>query len=1166
MKSSEFRTIAMYLPQYHRTPENDAFWGEGFTDWVSVREAENLVPGQDLPRRPKDGRYYDLSDPEILTEQAKLAAEYGIDGFCFYHYYFGQGRTVLQTPAELLLEHKEIPMPFCFCWANDGWARSWSKRDDTNPWADRYEDRGSGELPSLPEPGRIVPDDPAAGILIEQKYGGRGVWEEHFRYLLPYFQDERYLTKDGKPLFVFYKPELIRDLEPMLDCFRECARQAGLPGLYLIGANLSRAEYGFDAALIHAPSQILPYGREQVIGGVRCFSYRDVWNIIDRAEPVGNMKTCYGGFVDYDDTPRRGANGMLVAGADPEDFETFLTRLVRKNRIGGNDLIFLNAWNEWGECNYLEPDEKNGTAWLEAVRRVREKKEYRTEKEYVLSCFEQAFSEWKGKRLILYGTGANARSVLERFRDKFDFVGIWEDQNAPETFCGLPVLDREKVLETSPDAVVLAAQIASVEPVWLRISGFCREHRIPVLDMYGQDEEQIHCTMRAAKAASPEYMKRLFEPFDMISTELAGTLFREDPEFPGRMLPDRRLRRVLLDACATGRELIFTAEEGMSPARAAEALDAAGFEKYSLYSEEELGRKKCNGLFRLIRMRNPGKKVLHIGKDRILDVFAPRLYGMDSFGWGLEIALPPETDEERRPEISASDPETFRREIAAADVVSFDVFDTLICRNVSRPEDVWRLTESAAAREGLEVPGFTSVRFRAQCLSENPDLEEIYRIAGRITGLSPEDCRRLMCLELEIEERVSRPVPMGVRLLKEAEEAGKRIVLTSDMYLPSGRIRQLLTKNGIDAPEEILVSCERKKRKGQGLLQELKALAGPGAKILHIGDSRSHDAGPAAKEGIRSLLIPKYVPTASEEERNLYADTTLAPFAAGFLAFLIEAAEGTDGILFAARDGWLLYRLYEKIREQRPDLPEGTYFYISRLSALRSAADPKQDLIPLWEEMPSPKQVLTTAYGLPEEALRKETPGDYRDPRDYFRRHAETCRKAAIRNRQNTIRYFERIGLKVNGRYVLADLVSAGTTERWLDRFCPFTLTGYYAGVRKRKDDPAPDHYYAEEEELVCLGDYRAPEYYFASPEPAVTGFDESGSPLFAKEYRTEAELEEIRRIQERIEDYVLSRFAEGNSDHLAVSAKEALKNARPDLCPQIAGLVRDDLFRPAGD
>ena len=363
------RTIAMYLPQFHEVPENNEWWGKGFTEWVAVKNAERLFEGHNQPREPWNDNYYDLLNRTTMEQQAQMAKEYGLDGFCFYHYYFKDGRKILEKPAENLLQWTDIYMPFCFCWANESWGRTWSQMEHrtayVNSWVEKFEHSTSGEKKE-------------SGLLLEQKYGREPEWEEHFNYLLPFLKDRRYIKREGSPVFLIYKPGDIPCLAEMIHFWKEKMKANGFNGLYVVGLNTMKKLEGLDAVLINGPAM---YFSQDTVGdkikpverqGVKGYRYEEVWeNAID-FEPVKECRTYFGGFTDFDDTPRRGRNGRVLEGTSPKLFEKYLYLLMRKNQAEGNEYTFINAFNEWGEGMYLEPDKKNGYAYLEILRRVKE--------------------------------------------------------------------------------------------------------------------------------------------------------------------------------------------------------------------------------------------------------------------------------------------------------------------------------------------------------------------------------------------------------------------------------------------------------------------------------------------------------------------------------------------------------------------------------------------------------------------------------------------------------------------------------------------------------------------------------------------------------------------------------------------------------------------------
>ena len=351
------RVIAMYLPQFHRTTENDAWWGEGFTDWVSAKKAKPLFDGHYQPHIPLNDYYYNLLDKETMLWQSNLMHKYGIDGICMYHYWFKNGRRALEKPEQNLLEWKDIDMPFCFCWANESWARSWSNIKNTNAWniADAVEER--------------VGD----GILLLQEYGSRNDWEEHFEYLLPYFKDERYIKLNGKPVFLFYKTNEIGCVNEMIDCWKCMAKENNLPGIYFVGNMVDEYENNnLDACVYIEPGHAIGNSMELLYhDGITRLSYSGIWNTI-LSDPGSVMNTYFGGIVGYDDSPRRGIKGKVIENSTPELFGGFLAELIAKNAARGNEYIFINAWNEWGEGMHLEPDVKYGYKYLEKVKLAKE--------------------------------------------------------------------------------------------------------------------------------------------------------------------------------------------------------------------------------------------------------------------------------------------------------------------------------------------------------------------------------------------------------------------------------------------------------------------------------------------------------------------------------------------------------------------------------------------------------------------------------------------------------------------------------------------------------------------------------------------------------------------------------------------------------------------------
>lgn len=346
------RLIAFHLPQFHPTPENDAWWGKGFTEWTNVAKAKPLFPGHYQPHVPADLGFYDLRLPEARHAQAELAKEYGIGGFCYYHYWFG-GRRILERPVNEILLSSEPDFPFCLCWANHSWNTAWQ---GTN------------------------------SMLIEQVYPGWDDHAAHFDWLLQAFTDRRYLKVDGKPIFVIYKPDDIPDVRKVTDFWRERAVKAGLPGLYLIGVS-HRSEMwdprtrGLDASTMQAlperngriPRRYLSTKLKLALQGnkheLTIWDYEEILPILLRSnKPEWRDYPLV--LPNWDNTPRIGMRGLVFHDATPEKFRGLLREAIVRvaDQPADERIVFLKAWNEWAEGNHIEPDQKWGRAWLEVIR------------------------------------------------------------------------------------------------------------------------------------------------------------------------------------------------------------------------------------------------------------------------------------------------------------------------------------------------------------------------------------------------------------------------------------------------------------------------------------------------------------------------------------------------------------------------------------------------------------------------------------------------------------------------------------------------------------------------------------------------------------------------------------------------------------------------------
>jgi hypothetical protein len=340
--------VAFYLPQFHPVPENDAWWGRGFTEWTNVVQARPLFEGHYQPHLPADVGFYDLRVPEVRELQADLAASHGVDAFCYYHYWFG-GRRVLHRPFDEVRSSGRPSLPFMLCWANENWTRAW--------------DAGTHE------------------ILLEQSYDAEER-ADHLAYLIDAFRDERYLRIDGRPAFGIYRISALPDAEGFVAELRQAAKEAGIGDLHIIKfdahGNLDDpAATGCDVS-----AQFFPHGTHEA----------NLQELALPLAPPGNLVLPYEGvargFLDmpapawtryecvtpsWDNTPRRGdGRSWMLHGSTPELYESWLRAVVERapERASGQPVVFINAWNEWAEGAHLEPDLRWGDAYLRATARA----------------------------------------------------------------------------------------------------------------------------------------------------------------------------------------------------------------------------------------------------------------------------------------------------------------------------------------------------------------------------------------------------------------------------------------------------------------------------------------------------------------------------------------------------------------------------------------------------------------------------------------------------------------------------------------------------------------------------------------------------------------------------------------------------------------------------
>lgn len=376
------RVIALYLPQFHPVEANDKYWGKGFTEWTNVVKAKPLYRGHYEPRIPADLGFYDLRLPAVREEQAKLAQEAGVEGFCYWHYWFGNGKEVLERPFDEVVQSGKPDFPFCVGWANHSWTtKTWTKS------ASKYDTE----------------------FIFKQEYLGKEEYEIHFNRLLPAFRDHRYITVEGRLLFLIYDIDGFEDFKTFKDVWNDLAEKNGIPKFYFVAYTSTLPVLGFknikdsfnlEKLLDETIDRYLSMGVDAVntvnlkyaelktkgilyktlIGSLRKkkihlflekYNYRKIVN--NYCTEKNKQQNVFPQIlVGNDRTPRAGRNAIIYANAKPEYFYEGAKKAIDivQNKDEEHRIIFLNSWNEWGEGAYMEPDLKYGKGFIKALRKA----------------------------------------------------------------------------------------------------------------------------------------------------------------------------------------------------------------------------------------------------------------------------------------------------------------------------------------------------------------------------------------------------------------------------------------------------------------------------------------------------------------------------------------------------------------------------------------------------------------------------------------------------------------------------------------------------------------------------------------------------------------------------------------------------------------------------
>lgn len=362
------KILAFYLPQYHPTPENDEWWGKGFTEWSNVAKTTPRFKGHHQPHLPADLGFYDLRLDEVRKAQAVMAIDFLVSGFCYYHYWFN-GKLLLERPLEEVINSGSPDFPFCLCWANENWTRAWDGLDKQS--------------------------------LVSQEYSTSDN-KNHIEWLTKRFKDARYIKIQGSPVLLIYRPDSIPNAEELLLSWRNHVKNAGFPGLYVCAVKNSFVQVddhdliskGYDAVVDFQPNRadfprpnnflnlmfefarrFLPKGLYQLLklsgNAAKKISYTAMVDALLKKPWPSSYKKFPCIFPSWDNSARR-KTSTIIQNDSPKTYGKWLKNSLENvaNYPEEERIVFINAWNEWAEGCHLEPDKKNGYKFLNETKKV----------------------------------------------------------------------------------------------------------------------------------------------------------------------------------------------------------------------------------------------------------------------------------------------------------------------------------------------------------------------------------------------------------------------------------------------------------------------------------------------------------------------------------------------------------------------------------------------------------------------------------------------------------------------------------------------------------------------------------------------------------------------------------------------------------------------------
>ena len=785
-----------------------------------------------------------------------------------------------------------------------------------------------------------------------------------------------------------------------------------------------------------------------------------------------------------------------------------------------------------------------------------------SESEYILGCFEERFCRFKGRRILLC-PGRHMQEIMQQFDDRFLFLRVTESEGI--------------AIPSDTEMVIVTDWKRMTGPEYERIRSYCEDHAIPLFDPLGIDLISTQRELDEEGYLTIAQWKDLLSDYDAVSLSIPWTVADHD-RIQNRWVLRHRFLILYRWLIEHGKDVFFlwSKEEEIIP------LSEAG-----IPTDGRLIKKRCGDVWGYSRIAQEcrGRKTIHIGVDLVTDGIIPREYGLHSrriryFSFKNSVST-----SGREKDSFRADKDLLKKEIDRHDVISFDIFDTLLKRTVLYPKDVFEMMEE---RTGLR--GFAERRYEIQTTCFHYSFDEIYERLKQVCGYDERLIETLMAMELELESEIILPRESMVEMYRYAREHQKIIVLVSDMYLSPSYIEGLLAENGITGYMEIFISCRFGKLKHEGLFEELVPYRKDGASILHIGDNYFSDIVSAKSSGLDSFYVPSALDLAigngyeaivkrcgsltdrmilglgialgfddpfREDTDALIANMIIAPLVMGYLIWVKEemTKNSFDLFLLSSRDGKILQNGYESLRRRTNGMPPGKYFYMNRHAAFLTIMDDYERakrFVNFSKYDQDPPGMLLNQFCIPKDHL---LPFHGEPAAEYCRMHEKQIHESAEHFRSCYRKYLKLSGIS-GKKCAVMDFVSAGSSQSMLERHVSDRMEGYYVGAPEYISTSARNIHYYFDHDLFDYDTEMKIEVYFTSMEPALDHIDEHGRPVFAEETRSNRTMERISDLHRRVD-----RFIDFYLDHLYY------RNGHPDremlfeLCRTINLYDTDEFF-----